>query len=163
MRRRRPTSAAACAVSLAALAGCATPAAPPLHLRAVALAAEASPEALRMGAERGDAEAQLALSLALAHGLHGLARDAVNAQAWRARATAPRGGSSVVAYTPAFRGHPSHVRLTPAPRPALSAFEAELAARCAEALPGPGDAAVAACGPQADVGHLAEVWRSAGG
>lgn len=153
MKSRKPlsTSRTAVVAALAALtAGCATSA--PLSATTFApldLALAADPRALRDRAESADPEAQLAMSIIAAHGLHGRAPDLLEATVWRGQALTSRRSVPITQYTPAFNGQSSRVNLIYVPVNIIQPGQVTAIDRCLAALRGE-DSVGSACGQTAD-------------
>jgi hypothetical protein len=161
---RRFAAAVAALVGLSAVAACATapPGVTPAFL-AVELAAKGPPAALLQRAEAGDALSQLAWSLVLDRGLHGVPVDPAAADRFQALATASRGETQVLQYIPAFGDQPARTYVSNVPRRALTGADAALAEQCASAVASgaSSDSQLArACGPGTDYARLRSLWPS---
>jgi hypothetical protein len=160
----RFAAGAAALVGLYAVAACATapPSVTPAFL-AVELAARGPSAALLQRAEAGDALSQLAWSLVLGHGLHGVPVDPSAADSFQRLATASRGETQVLQYIAAFGDQPARTYLSNVPRGDLTRADAASAEQCASALASgasPDSQLARACGSGADYTRLRSIWPS---
>lgn len=136
---------AALAASFVVLGGCAT-AAPGAPIAASAadpllLALTAAPETIDAAAARGDAQAQFAQSIILAHGLRGQPQDSARASLLRRQALSRRPGTALTQYIPGINGQPG--RLVPLVVQGAAGFPPILAERldaCIQTLESSSDA-----------------------
>lgn len=147
----------------AALAGCAALVTPlPLAdmLMPIQRAISTDAERLNQEAAAGDAQAQLALSIALAYGLGGRAVQPAEAAVWRSRALSARTYQPITQYTAAFNGQPSRVNIINIPQPAITPLQVKNIDRCLAVLTERISDAVA-CGDDDEGARLRSDWASA--
>lgn len=92
------------------------------------------PATLRERAESGDAVAQLAWSLVLRHGLHGVKADPTAADDFRRLAAAPRGQTQVLQYTAAVNGAAARTEIINIPNREITRRDDAQANECINAL-----------------------------
>jgi len=150
-------------VAAAALAaGCAsmvTPMDAGTAFRPIELAATQSASSLQMRAEQGDAQAQLALSIALSHGLNGV-QSPDEGRIWRARSSQPRGYMPITQYTAAFNGQPSRINIINVPRYDVSSGQLAMIDSCIVYLESRSRDSAVCGGPELAL-RLSTIWANA--
>ena len=163
--------ACAAATSLVlGLAGCATlsPEAVTRLNQPLEMALTVPAGMLRLQAEAGDAQAQLALSVAGRYGLNGETFDEAQAGRWARQAGRPRGFTPITQYIAGYKGHPSRVITTSIPRYDVSPLQVSIVHRCAALLARPPAASElrkelegGACGGEGRFQRLSVLWAQA--
>ena len=117
---------------------------------------------LTVAAEGGDAQAQLALAIVSAYGLHGQPADRRQAATWRSRALAQRRVMPITQYTAAFNGQPSRVNIIHVPVSAIPAGQIAVIDRCLASLKSPAVASHGLCGDRPEIEAARRVaWANA--
>ncbi|MFK0297956.1 hypothetical protein ACIQTU_01935 [Brevundimonas sp. NPDC090276] len=116
-------------VAAITLSGCATAVDPITRNAPLKLALNESVDALRKKSDEGDRPAQYALSFLMQTGLRGVEKDALGAEALRARAGENRTTSTAV-YMPGVNGKPGTTMLVPITSPGVSDAEARRLDAC---------------------------------
>lgn len=119
-----------------------------------------SPSSLQVRADRGEASAQLSLSLALRYGFGGAPIDSASADALQRKATSQRGSTPITTYIAGLRGKPGRVSTIYLPRYEISPVTATHNGRCAAviALGAQGPAAQQMCGGPESHAELRRLW-----
>ncbi|MGH7020392.1 MAG: hypothetical protein ACREEY_10945 [Brevundimonas sp.] len=112
------------AVAAITVAGCATAVDPIVRNAPLKMALTEPVEALRQQSDEGNRNAQYALSFLMQSGLRGVEKDALGAEALRARAGETRTTSTAV-YMPGVNGKPGTTMIVPISSPGVSDAEAQ--------------------------------------
>jgi len=107
----------------------------------------------------GDGQAQMAMAIVSAYGLHGRAPDILAAGRWRGQALANRRFMPITQYTAAFNGSPSRVNIINVPVHTLSAAQWQAVDRCLAILSGEVVGDEDACGDARERRRRQAAWR----
>lgn len=123
------------------------------------MALSEAPDALEGRATSGDGQAQMAMAIVSAYGLHGRAPDILAAGRWREQAQANRRFMPITQYTAAFNGSPSRVNIINVPVQTISAAQWQAVDRCVAVLAGDAPSDQNACGDAGETRHRQAAWR----
>ncbi len=143
--------------------GCATtgPVASSDPLALLRQALDASPETLQQAATRHDHQAEYALAIVYAYGLHGIQKDAAKAADLRARAQAAV-YTPITQYVPGLHGKPGRTAIINMSTPGVDPMAARSSDACAQSLDD-GRSDTTACGDEGRRAEFAAKWREAAG
>lgn len=123
------------------------------------MALSEAPDALEGRATGGDGQAQMAMAIVSAYGLHGRAPDILAAGRWREQAQANRRFMPITQYTAAFNGAPSRVNIINVPVQTISAAQWQAVDRCLAILSGEVVGDEDACGDAGESRRRQAAWR----
>lgn len=123
------------------------------------IAFSGAPDVLEGRAAGGDGQAQMAMAIVSAYGLHGRAPDILAAGRWREQAQANRRFMPITQYTTAFNGSPSRVNIINVPVQTISPAQWQAIDRCLALLSGEVVGGEAACGDAEETRRRQADWR----